>query len=203
MADPQRPGRAPMTEDEIRAAWVTEPPRLAGRIELADYDPEWPRLFRREADRIRAVLGERVVRLEHVGSTSVPGLAAKPIIDILLVVPDSGDEPAYVPELEAAGYVLVIREPEWHQHRAFKGPDTNVNLHVHSPGSPEIERFLRFRDRLRSDPADRERYQRAKRELAQQDWRYVQQYADAKSEVVEEIIARTRGQAATVEEEPY
>src|SRR5919204_6866652 len=122
MADPQRPGRAPMTEDEIRAAWVTEPPRLAGRIELADYDPEWPRLFRREADRIRAVLGERVVRLEHVGSTSVPGLAAKPIIDILLVVPDSGDEPAYVPELEAAGYVLVIREPEWHQHRAFKGP---------------------------------------------------------------------------------
>src|ERR671935_78886 len=89
MADPQRPGRAPMTEDEIRAAWVTEPPRLAGRIELADYDPEWPRLFRREADRIRAVLGERVVRLEHVGSTSGPGLAAKPIIDILLVVPDA------------------------------------------------------------------------------------------------------------------
>jgi len=187
-----------MTEEEIRAAWVTEPPRLVGRIKVADYDPAWPRLFEREAERIRAVLGKRVVQLEHVGSTSVPGLAAKPVIDILLVVPDSGDEPVYVPDLEAAGYVLVIREVEWHQHRMLKGPDTNVQLHVYSPGSPEIERFLVFRDWLRSDPADRERYQRVKRELAQRDWRYGQQYADAKTEVVEEIIARARGQAARV-----
>jgi GrpB-like predicted nucleotidyltransferase (UPF0157 family) len=197
MADPNRSGKAPMTEDEIRAAWVTEPPRLVGRIEVADYDPAWPGLFQREADRIRMVLGQQVVQLEHVGSTSVPGLAAKPIIDILLVVPDSGDEPAYVPDLEAAGYVLVIRQPEWQQHRVLKGPDTNVNLHVYSPGSPEIERNLIFRDRLRSDPADRERYQRVKRELARRDWRYVQQYADAKTEVVEEIIARARAQAGT------
>jgi GrpB-like predicted nucleotidyltransferase (UPF0157 family) len=196
MADPNRSAKAPMTEDEIRAAWVTEPPRLVGRIEVADYDPAWPGLFQREADRIRAVLGQRVVQLEHVGSTSVPGLAAKPIIDILLVVPDSGDEPAYLPDLEAAGYVLVIREAEW-QHRVLKGPDTNVNLHVYSPGSPEIQRYLSFRDRLRSDPADRERYQRVKRELARRDWRYVQQYADAKTEVVEEIIARARAQAGT------
>jgi GrpB-like predicted nucleotidyltransferase (UPF0157 family) len=195
MANSNRPDKAPMTEEEIRAAWVTEPPRLVGRIEVVDYDPEWPRLFEREADRIRAVLGKRAVQLEHVGSTSVPGLAAKPIIDIMLVVPDSGDELAYVPDLEAAGYVLVIREAE-QQHRVFKGPDTNVNLHVYSPGSPEIERYLIFRDRLRSDPADRERYQRVKRELARRDWRYVQQYADAKTEVVEEIIARAQGQAA-------
>jgi GrpB-like predicted nucleotidyltransferase (UPF0157 family) len=195
MANSDRPDKAPMTEEEIRAAWVTEPPRLVGRIEVVDYDPEWPRLFEREADRIRAVLGKRAVQLEHVGSTSVPGLAAKPIIDIMLVVPDSGDELAYVPDLEAAGYVLVIREAE-QQHRVFKGPDTNVNLHVYSPGSPEIERYLIFRDRLRSDPADRERYQRVKRELARRDWRYVQQYADAKTEVVEEIIARAQGQAA-------
>jgi GrpB-like predicted nucleotidyltransferase (UPF0157 family) len=196
MANPNRPGKAPMTEEEIRAAWVTEPPRLVGRIQVVDYDPEWPRLFEREADRIRAVLGKRAVQLEHVGSTSVPGLAAKPIIDIMLVVPDSGDEQAYVPDLEAAGYVLVIREAERQQHRVFKGPDTNVNLHVYSPGSPEIERYLIFRDRLRSDPADRERYQRVKRELARRDWRYVQQYADAKSEVVEEIIAGAQGHAA-------
>jgi GrpB-like predicted nucleotidyltransferase (UPF0157 family) len=196
MANSDRPDKAPMTEEEIRAAWVTEPPRLVGRIEVVDYDPEWPRLFEREADRIRAVLGKRAVQLEHVGSTSVPGLAAKPIIDIMLVVPDSGDELAYLPDLEAAGYVLVIREAERQQHRVFKGPDTNVNLHVYSPGSPEIERYLIFRDRLRSDPADRERYQRVKRELARRDWRYVQQYADAKTEVVEEIIARAQGQAA-------
>jgi GrpB-like predicted nucleotidyltransferase (UPF0157 family) len=152
-------------------------------------------LFVREAERIRAVLGERVVRLEHVGSTSVPGLAAKPIIDIVLVVADSGDEPAYLPDLEPAGYLLVIREPDWWQHRVLKGPDTNVNLHVYSPDCPEIERYLIFRDRLRSDPVDREHYQRVKRELAQRDWTYVQQYADAKTEVVEEIVLRARSLA--------
>jgi GrpB-like predicted nucleotidyltransferase (UPF0157 family) len=190
MANPIQPQQGPKTEEEIRAAWVKEPPRLVGKIRVVDYDPDWPRLFRREADRIRAVLGERVVQLEHVGSTSVPGLAAKPIIDVLLVVPDSGDEPAYVPDLEAAGYVLVIREPDWHQHRVLKGPDTDLNLHVYSPGCPEIERNLIFRERLRKDPVDRAHYQQVKRELAERDWTYVQQYADAKTEVVEAIIAR-------------
>jgi GrpB-like predicted nucleotidyltransferase (UPF0157 family) len=192
---PGPPRRRPMTEEELRAAWVREPPRLTGKVRVVDYDPEWPRLYRREAERIRAVLGERVVRLEHIGSTSVPGLAAKPIIDVLLVVPDSGDEPAYVPDLEAAGYVLVIREPGCFQHRAFKGPDSDVNLHVYSPGCQEIERYLLFRDRLRASPEDRARYQRVKRELAERDWTWVQQYADAKSEVVEEIIARARSRA--------
>jgi GrpB-like predicted nucleotidyltransferase (UPF0157 family) len=193
MTDPAQSRREPTTEEKLRAAWVTEPPTLAGRIQVVDYDPDWPRLFRREAERIRAVLGERVVRLEHVGSTSVPGLAAKPIIDILLVVPDSSEEPAYVPDLEAAGYRLVIREPEWFQHRCLKGPDTNVNLHVYSPGCPEIERYLLFRDRLRGHPEERAHYQRVKRELAERDWTYVQEYADAKTGVVEGIIARARG----------
>jgi GrpB-like predicted nucleotidyltransferase (UPF0157 family) len=194
MADPSPPRPGPMTEEQIRAAWVTPPPRLTGKIRVVDYDPEWPRLFRREAERIRAALGERVVQLEHVGSTAVPGLAAKPIIDILLVVPDSADEPAYVPDLEAAGYVLRIREPGWFQHRCFKGPDTDVNLHVYSPGCPEIERYLSFRERLRADPGDRAYYQRVKRELAERDWEYVQNYADAKTAVVEEIIARARAE---------
>jgi GrpB-like predicted nucleotidyltransferase (UPF0157 family) len=112
MTDPAQPRRGPTTEEKLRAAWVTEPPRLTGKIQVVDYDPDWPRLFEREAERIRDVLGERVVQLEHVGSTSVPGLAAKPIIDILLEVPDSSDEPAYAPDLEAAGYRLVIREPD-------------------------------------------------------------------------------------------
>src|SRR5205807_4151353 len=112
---------------------------------------------------------------------------AKARIDILLVVAESADEPAYVPALEAAGYTLVIREPDWHEHRVFKGPDTDVNLHVFPSGSPEIERILLFRDRLRSSDADRELYARTKHELAQRTWKYVQNYADAKSEVVEEI----------------
>jgi GrpB-like predicted nucleotidyltransferase (UPF0157 family) len=192
MADRAEPRHGPMTEEDLRAAWVMEPPKLAGKVQVVDYDPAWPGLFQREAERIRAVLGERVVQLEHVGSTSVPGLAAKPIIDIMLIVPDSSDEPAYVPDLEAAGYVLVIREPDWYQHRCFKGPDTNVNLHVYSPGCPEIERYLVFRDRLRGHPGDRAHYQQVKRELAERNWTYVQEYADAKTEVVESIIAHAR-----------
>ena len=184
----ERP-RTSMTEEQIRAATVGEPQEHAGPIELADYDPAWPGLFAREARRIRAALRERALRIEHVGSTAVPGLAAKPIIDILLIVGDSADEEAYVPALEAAGYMLRIREPNWYEHRVFKGPDTNVNLHVLSTGCPEIDRMLLFRDRLRTNDADRALYEGAKRELAQRTWKYVQNYADAKGATVERIIA--------------
>jgi GrpB-like predicted nucleotidyltransferase (UPF0157 family) len=180
----------PDREAELRAVTIGELTPLLGPIELVDYDPAWPGLFAREAKRIRAALGDRVVLLEHTGSTSIPGLAAKPIIDITLAVPDSADEDAYIPALEAAGYVLRIREPDWHEHRVFKGPETNVNLHVFSAGCPEIDRMLRFRDRMRGDAADRELYERTKRELAAKEWRYMQDYADAKTAVVEEIIAR-------------
>ena len=181
----------PGEEAALRAAWVTEPPRLTGPVMVADYDPAWPALFEREAGRLRDVLGAEILLLEHVGSTSVPGLAAKPVIDILLVVPDPADEARYLPALEQAGYRLVIREPGWHEHRALKGPDTDINLHVHGPASPEIERHLRFRDHLRAADADRELYQRTKRELAARPWTYIQQYADAKSAVVEEILRRS------------
>lgn len=184
---------APMTEEELRAVTVGELAPLAGPIEIVDYDPRWPALFKREAQGIRAALGDRVLLLEHVGSTSVPGLAAKPRIDILLVVADSADEPTYVPALEAAGYLLRIREPDWYEHRMFKGPDTEVNLHVLSEGCVEIERMLLFRDWLRRNDADRELYERTKRELAQRTWKYTQNYADAKTAVVEEIMARALG----------
>jgi GrpB-like predicted nucleotidyltransferase (UPF0157 family) len=136
------------------------------------------------------------VRLEHAGSTSVPGLPAKPIIDIVLEVPDSSDEATYLPDMEAAGYVLVIREPQWFQHRVFKGPDTNLNLHVFSAGSAEVDRMLRFRDWLRASAEDRQSYARAKRELAARDWKYVQQYADAKTAVVQAIMARAQAGSA-------
>jgi len=190
MTDESRITREPTSEEEMRAAWIGEPPIHGTTIHLADYDPEWPILYEREATRIRALLGDRVRRLEHVGSTSVPGLAAKPTIDIDLAVPDSADEPTYVPDMEAAGYVLTIREPDWFEHRLFKGPDTNINLHTFSEGCPEIDRMTRFRDWLRTHDEDRELYERAKRELAAREWRYVQHYADAKTEVVEGINAR-------------
>jgi len=131
------------------------------------------------------------VLVEHVGSTSVPGLAAKPIIDVLLLVPDPADEVAYVPSLEAAGFLLHLREPDWHQHRVLKAHDPEVNLHVFAEGSEEAERMLLFRDRLRADGADRRRYEETKRRLAARNWSRVQDYADAKSHVVEAIIART------------
>jgi GrpB-like predicted nucleotidyltransferase (UPF0157 family) len=180
-----------MTEEQIVAASVVPRTPHMGRIHLEEYNPDWPRLFEREAHRIRVALGDQALRVEHVGSTSVPGLAAKPLIDILLVVPNSADEPTYAPALEAAGYILTIREPDWYEHRVFKGPDTNVNVHTFSAGCEEIERML-FRDWLRSHPEDRERYEQTKRELAQREWRYVQNYADAKTAVVEAIIARAR-----------
>jgi GrpB-like predicted nucleotidyltransferase (UPF0157 family) len=180
----------PHTEEEIQAVTVGEIRPHAAPISLVDYDPGWPALFEREERRIRALLGGKVLRLEHTGSTSVPGLAAKPIIDMTLVVPDSADEDAYVAPLEAAGYVLRIREPEWYEHRVLKGPDTNVNLHVFSPGSPEVDRMVGFRDWLRTHDDDRDLYARTKRELATREWQYVQNYADAKTAVVEEIIAR-------------
>ena len=177
-------------EAELQAVRLGKVEVLGKPIELVEYDPAWPGLYEGEAEKIRAALGDRVLRLEHAGSTSVPGLAAKPIIDIVLTVADSADEDAYVPPLEAAGYALSIREPDWHEHRALKGTDPTVNLHVFSADCPEIERMLAFRDRLRSNEDDRELYERTKRELAERTWTYTQDYADAKTEVVEEVLSR-------------
>ena len=169
---------------------IDKRPRHDGPIVLVEHDPAWAARFEREARRIRAALGTRALLLEHAGSTSVPGLAAKPIIDIVLAVPDSSDEDDYVPALEAEGYVLRIREPDWYEHRVLKKMEPNVNLHVFTADCREIDRMLAFRDHLRTNDADREFYEQTKRELASQHWAYVQDYADAKSEVVEEIIAR-------------
>ncbi len=164
--------------------------RVDGSIHLSQPDPRWADTYAGERATILTALGPLAVRVEHVGSTAVPGLAAKPIIDILLVVPDPSDEAAYVPRLEAGGYPLHLREPDWHQHRLFKRSDPSVNLHVFGPDAPEVERLLAFRDRLRASPDELERYQAAKRELAARHWAYVQDYADAKSTVVEQILAR-------------
>jgi GrpB-like predicted nucleotidyltransferase (UPF0157 family) len=182
----------PLTEEELRKNTIGALRPLSGKIRIVDYDPQWPELFRREGERIKAVLGRRVLRIEHTGSTSVPGLAAKPIIDMLLVVADSANEEGYLPDLERGGYVLRIREPNWFEHRMLNGPDTDINLHVLSSGCPEIDRILIFRDWLRSNAADRDLYARTKLALAQKEWKYVQNYADAKSAIVEQILGRAR-----------
>jgi len=159
-------------------------------IALVDYDPAWPAQFERIAARLRAALGEAALAIEHVGSTSVPGLAAKPVIDVNLAVADTAHEAGYAPQLEAAGFAFALREPDWFGHRLFKGQAPAVNLHVFPRDCPELQRMRVFRDWLRAQPADRERYERTKRALAQQAWRSTQDYADAKSSVVGEILVR-------------
>jgi GrpB-like predicted nucleotidyltransferase (UPF0157 family) len=190
MTDNQSENTERVAEDQLRQVTIGEPTVINSQITLADYDPVWPEQFAGQERIIRDALGKRALRVEHAGSTAVPGLPAKPIIDIVLVVANSADESTYVPALEAAGYTLRIREPNWEEHRVLKGTDPEVNLHVFSEGSPEIDRMLGFRDWLRAHPEDRDHYAASKRALAARTWKYVQNYADAKSEVVEELIAK-------------
>lgn len=193
MADSEHPNPPPTvhgTDQYLRAVTIGERTPHNGTIHLARYDPAWSSRFIEHADRIHRALGEKALLLEHVGSTSIPGLSAKPIIDMLLVVADSADEPSYVPPLEAEGFVLRIREPDWFGHRLLKAPVFAGNLHVFQAGCVEIDRMLRFRDRLRTHDADREFYERAKHDLAARTWKDVQNYADAKSGIVEAILAR-------------
>ena len=160
-------------------------------IEIVAYDADWLQKFERHARIIAAALGSVALQIEHIGSTAVPALAAKPIIDILVVVADSADESSYLSQLQAAGYVLRVREPNWHKHRMFRTPDLDVHIHVYSAGCPEIERHLTFRNRLRKDETARNLYERTKRELATHDWPDMNAYANAKTEVVESILAST------------
>jgi len=178
------------TDEYLRAVTIGERRPHDGTIELAPYDPRWPAQFDALAARIRAALGSRVLLLEHVGSTSVPGLSAKPVIDLVLAVADSADEASYVPLLQAQGFVLRIREPGWFEHRMLQAPEIAGNLHVFSAGCAEIGRMLAFRDHLRAHAEDRTLYERKKQALAARRWRHVQHYADAKSDVVQEILAR-------------
>jgi GrpB-like predicted nucleotidyltransferase (UPF0157 family) len=184
--------KTPLTEDQIVAATVGERKPFNSAVYLAPYDPAWPSLFNRLKKQIREALGDKILLLEPVGSTAVPGLSAKPIIDMVLAVEDSSDESSYVKPLEKKGYTLRNREPDWHEHRLLKPPDVEGKLHVFSAGCEEIGQMLLFRDRLRNNTDDRLLYEETKRELAARTWKYRQNYADAKSEVVQEILARAR-----------
>lgn len=167
---------------------------LVGGIEkrpivIVDYDPEWVARFELERGRIQRALGPLALRIEHIGSTAVPGLAAKPIVDLLVAVNDPGDE-AVTRRLQAAGYELRVREPE---HRMLRTPQRDVHVHVWADSDSEIQRYLRFRDRLRADPADRAAYEQLKRELALHEWEDMNEYAQAKTDLIEAIIARAGG----------
>lgn len=117
-------------QEYLKQVTIGKISELSGRIELKEYDPAWNALYETERQKICKALNRDGIVIEHVGSTSVPGLCAKPIIDILLLVEDSSDEGSYVPELEKAGYVMRVREPDWYGHRMLKGVEPEVNLHV-------------------------------------------------------------------------
>ena len=134
--------------------WVHGSPPIEEIVEVIFYDSAWPMLYEKLADDIRKTLGPIVIHLEHVGSTAVPGLAAKPVIDIDLTVPDPTDEESYVSALEKLGYDHTIREPSWHEHRCLQLFSPRVNLHVFGPDCPELVRHRLFRDWLREHPED-------------------------------------------------
>lgn len=159
---------------------------------LADYDERWPERYADHERRIRAALGPTAVQVEHIGSTSVPGLAAKPIIDILVTVEDLTAEEDYLDRLLDAGYVLRVREPG---HRLVRTPELDVHVHIMETGERAADDYLLLRDHLRTTPADRDLYERTKRALIEQDWADMNAYADAKTDVITEIKERARAAA--------
>ncbi|MCW2726044.1 MAG: uncharacterized protein JWN35_2965 [Frankiales bacterium] len=166
---------------------------LGGRefvtVVVQDYDQEWPTVYASVRGRVMAALGARAVDVQHIGSTSVPGLAAKPVVDVLLTVKDVSDEPAYVPALEGAGFLLRVREPG---HRMFRTHRKDVHLHVYEPDDQAVTDYLDLRDWLRVDSEDRERYAELKRNLSQRSWSDMNHYADAKSDVIQQVLTRAR-----------
>ncbi len=182
-----RPYEVP-TPEEIAAARVRA--HLPERVQVVAPDPGWATTYAVVRDAIVEALGDRALSVTHVGSTSVPGLWAKPLIDIDLVVADSSIEADYLPDLEAIGFDLRVREPEWEQHRCLKLPDPETNLHVFSTGATEPRRHRAFRDWLAAHPDDRDHYAAAKRAVAEQGFTDSMDYNNAKSSVVYDIYER-------------
>jgi len=183
------------------SVWVAGPPAVG--VEVTEPDPDWPRQYRILAARIRDALAWRVLQLEHVGSTSVPGLAAKPVIDIDLTVADPGREQDYIPALEKTGFRLVIREPWWYGHRMLGADEPRCNLHVFGFDSPELVKHRIFRDWLRGNPAERDRYSAAKRQAAAEAnarGENVMHYNARKEQVIREIYHRAFVAAGLLEE---
>lgn len=177
--------------------WVPAP------VEVVAPDPAWPRWYAAASDRVLASLGDRVLAIEHVGSTSVPGLWAKPMVDVDLIVADSADEDAWLPDLEVAGFVLRVREPDWEEHRLLRGVEPTTNLHVFSPGAREPQRHRMFRDWLRTHPVDRERYAELKREVAACGFTDAMLYNNAKAWFVYDLYEKVFAGDPEHEHDPH
>jgi GrpB-like predicted nucleotidyltransferase (UPF0157 family) len=161
-------------------------------VVIAPYDPAWAARFAHEAEKVARALGPVALGIEHIGSTSVPGLPAKPIVDMLILVRTPQQEDLYVPPLVAAGYELRVREPEFEEHRMLRTPARDVHLHVFAPDASNVLNYRLLREWLKQSPEDRDLYAETKRALAQRDWEDMNDYAMAKSDVIAAILARAR-----------
>ena len=159
------------------------------RLELHGYDERWPGTYLDHRQRIRVALAAQDVGVEHIGSTSVPGLAAKPVVDIVVTVDDITAEEDYLDALLAAGYELRVREP---RHRLVRTPARDVHVHLYERGDPAVDAYLLLRDHLRSHPDDRALYESTKRALMSERWDDTNDYADAKTDVISAITSRAR-----------
>jgi GrpB-like predicted nucleotidyltransferase (UPF0157 family) len=178
------------TPEQMALALVGEPPGRWKSIVIEEYDPAWVDRFAVAGAALHDVLGDLIVTVEHVGSTSVPGLAAKSIIDIDLSIVDTATESRYIPALEGLGYRLVLREPWWYGHRMLVSSAEDVHLHVWPQGAPEPVRHRLFRDWLRSHPEDRDLYASTKQRLAKDTAAQPGDYNLAKNDVIDDIYAR-------------
>lgn len=158
-------------------------------LELHPHDDRWTDIYRDHQQRIRDALAAVDVEIEHIGSTSVPGLAAKPIIDIVVTVEDITAEEDFLDALLAAGYELRVREPG---HRLVRTPAQDVHVHLFERGDPAVDEYLLLRDHLRSDADDRALYENTKRALLSKRWGDMNDYAKAKTDVILTIKARAR-----------
>jgi len=179
--------REPRRPDVATVELIGGPERL--ELGLHSYDDRWTAVFLDHQSRIRNALSASDVEIEHIGSTSVPGLAAKPIIDIVVTVDDITAEEDYLPQLLAAGYELRVREPK---HRLVRTPARDVHVHVYERDDPAVDEYRLLRDHLRSDADDRALYESTKRALLHKRWDDMNDYADAKTDVIVALKARAR-----------
>ena len=161
---------------------------------ILPYDPAWPSLYTAEKERILNEIGQYVVNIEHMGSTAVPGLAAKPVIDILIGVRSLADAPLFIPSLLPLGYDYVNRyEDEMpfrrYLHRKINGEHTH-HLHMVEPDTDFYKVQLAFRDYLRAHPDDRDQYAALKNKLAEKYQKDRMAYTDAKSGFIQGILAK-------------
>ncbi len=185
---PSASSRAPRRPDVTTVELVGGVEAL--ELELHEHDSRWAVAYLEHRRRIRQALGAGDIEIEHIGSTSVPGLAAKPIIDIAVTVPDITAEEDYLDALLDAGYLLRVREPG---HRLVRTPARDAHVHVYERGDPAVENYLILRDHLRSDAADRTLYEDTKRSLLRVRWDDMNAYSDAKTDVILAIMSRARG----------